>query len=289
MVPLVREVVLDADTPLAAFVKVARPPFAFLLESLVGGERWARYTFLGTEPREVWRYRGTAVERWTRDAAWERAGETDDPIGHLAQRMRELPAVAVPGLPRFTGGAVGYLGYDLVRTIERLPHPPPDPHNLPDAVMMIADTLVIIDNLFGRAIVVTTVEVPRSATPSRRLHLYEAAEARLDEIIGRLRARHDLAPLALPDAVAPVPTASSYPREAFERDVARILEYIRAGDTFQTVLSRRQEGWSRWMPCSCTAICGRSIRRRTCFTSHSRMLRWWAAPPRCWCGWREGR
>jgi len=100
MVPLVREVVLDADTPLAAFVKVARPPFAFLLESLVGGERWARYTFLGTEPREVWRYRGTAVERWTRDAAWKRAGETDDPIGHLAQRMRELPAVAVPGLPR---------------------------------------------------------------------------------------------------------------------------------------------------------------------------------------------
>ncbi|PYP71061.1 MAG: anthranilate synthase component I [Gemmatimonadetes bacterium] len=241
MVPLVREVVLDADTPLAAFVKVARPPFAFLLESLVGGERWARYTFLGTEPREVWRYRGTAVERWTRDAAWKRAGETDDPIGHLAQRMRELPAVAVPGLPRFTGGAVGYLGYDLVRTIERLPHAPPDPLNLPDAVMMIADTLVIIDNLFGRAIVVTTVEVPRSATPSGRLRLYEAAEARLDEIIGRLRARHDLAPLALPDAPAAVPTASSYPREAFERDVARILEYIRAGDTFQTVLSRRQE------------------------------------------------
>src|SRR5436309_4931258 len=91
MVPVLREVVLDGDTPLAAFVKVARPPFAFLLESLVGGERWARYTFLGTEPREVWRYRGRSVDRWTEAAAWERAGETDDPIGHLAQRMRELP------------------------------------------------------------------------------------------------------------------------------------------------------------------------------------------------------
>src|SRR5439155_1707286 len=111
---------------------------AFLLESLVGGERWARYTFLGTEPREAWRYRGRAVERWTRGDGWCPAGETDDPIGHLAQRLRALPAVPVPGLPRFTGGAVGYLGYDLVRTIERLPAPPPDTLGLPDAVLMIA-------------------------------------------------------------------------------------------------------------------------------------------------------
>src|SRR2546427_7294233 len=102
--PLMRQVVLDADTPLAAFAKVARPPFAFLLESLVGGERWARYTFLGTEPREVWRYRGRAIERWTRDTGWRGAGETDDPIGHLAQRMRALPPLPVPGLPRFTRG-----------------------------------------------------------------------------------------------------------------------------------------------------------------------------------------
>src|SRR6266705_6966321 len=84
IVPVIREVVTDADTPVAAFAKVARPPFAFLLESLVGGERWARYTFLGTEPREVWRYRERRVERWTRGGGWAAAGETDDPIGHLA-------------------------------------------------------------------------------------------------------------------------------------------------------------------------------------------------------------
>src|SRR6266851_4317806 len=92
MVPVLREVVLDGDTPLGAFVKVARPPFAFLLESVVGGERWARYTFLGTEPREVWRYRAAhrAVERWTKTTGWRAAGETEDPIGHLAQRMRAL-------------------------------------------------------------------------------------------------------------------------------------------------------------------------------------------------------
>src|SRR3989442_4625641 len=139
VVPLTREVVLDADTPLAAFAKVARPPFGFLLESLVGGERWARYTFLGTEPREVWRYRDRRVERWTRETAWRPAGETDDPIGHLARRLRELPGVDVPGLPRFTGGAVGYLGYDLVRTIERLPRPPAAYPTTPDPTVLTAD------------------------------------------------------------------------------------------------------------------------------------------------------
>ncbi len=244
MVPVLREVVLDGDTPLGAFVKVARPPFAFLLESVVGGERWARYTFLGTEPREVWRYRAAhrAVERWTKSAGWRAAGETEDPIGHLAQRMRALPAAApVPGLPRFTGGAVGYLGYDLVRTVERLPRPPADTLDLPDAVMMIADTLVILDNLFGRAIVVANVEVPPRAAPAERLRLYDAAEARLDDMVGRLGQRHDLAPLALRNGLPPVATESRYPRDAFERDVARVLEYVAAGDTFQTVLSRRQE------------------------------------------------
>src|SRR2546427_5168101 len=122
IVPVTREVVTDADTPVAAFAKIARPPFAFLLESLVGGERWARYTFLGTEPREAWRYRGTSVERWTPATRWEPAGETADPITHLAERMRSLPGASVPGLPRFIGGAGGLLGADLVRRIGRPSH-----------------------------------------------------------------------------------------------------------------------------------------------------------------------
>jgi len=245
IVPLVREVVLDTDAPVAVLAKVARPPFSFLLESLVGGERWARYTFLGTEPREAWRYRGRAVERWTRGDGWCPAGETDDPIGHLAQRLRALPAVPVPGLPRFTGGAVGYLGYDLVRTIERLPAPPPDTLGLPDAVLMIADSLVILDNLYGRAILVANAEVPPGAPGQERVRAFERAEARIEELSQRLGAPHGLAPLALRegegDGGPAVPTTTRYPREAFERDVRRILEYIKAGDTFQTVLSRRQE------------------------------------------------
>ena len=240
IVPVVREVVTDADTPVGAFAKIARPPFAFLLESLVGGERWARYTFLGTEPREAWRYRGTQVERWTPAAGWQRAGETPDPIAHLADRMRSLPAVPVPGLPRFTGGAVGYLGYDIVRSIERLPAAPADTLGVPDAVVMIADSLVILDNLFGRAIVVANVEVAKDATPALRLRLYDQAQERLETLIARLGTTHALAPLALDNNVRSLRPESRYPRAAFERDVSRILEYIAAGDVFQTVLSRRQ-------------------------------------------------
>src|SRR6267143_463200 len=241
IVPVIREVVTDADTPVAAFAKIARPPFAFLLESLVGGERWARYTFLGTEPREAWRYRGTHIDRWTPATGWAPAGETQEPIAHLADRMRALPSVAVPGLPRFTGGAVGYLGYDVVRSIERLPNAPPDTLGVPDAIVMIADSLVILDNVFGRAIVVANVEVPAGASPAQHLRLYDAAQERLDTLIGRLGATHQLAPLALDVAGSrALRPESAYPRAAFERDVAKIGDYIAAGDVFQAVLSRRQ-------------------------------------------------
>jgi len=241
IVPVVREVVLDADTPVAAFAKIARPPFAFLLESLVGGERWARYTFMGTEPREVWRYRGAQVERWTPATGWEDAGQSGDPIGHLATRLRALPTLQIPGLPRFTGGAVGYWGYDLVRSIERLPAPPPDTLGVPDAVLMIADSLVILDNLFGRAIVLANVEVPANSSAAQRVRLYDTAEERLDTLVARLGETHSLSPLSLEGGGAPLRTESRYPRAAFERDVSKIRDYVAAGDTFQTVLSRRQE------------------------------------------------
>src|SRR6266852_3964294 len=244
IVPVIREVVTDADTPVAAFAKIARPPFAFLLESLVGGERWARYTFLGTEPREAWRYRGQRVDRWTPASGWEQAGQTTDPVSHLADRLRALPSVALPGLPRFMGGAVGYLGYDVVRSIERLPAGPTDTLGVPDAVVMIADSLVILDNVFGRAIVVANVEVPAKASAAQRLRLYDAAQERLDTLIARLSDTHHLAPLAF-DADrkslrSPSPPESSYTRAAFARDVTKIREYIAAGDVFQAVLSRRQ-------------------------------------------------
>jgi anthranilate synthase component 1 len=239
-IPLSRELVLDGDTGVAVYAKIARPPFGFLLESVQGGERWARYTFMGTEPREAWRCTGRRMEKWTPAAGWTASGESDDPIGYLAGRLRSFTPVEVPGLPRFTGGAVGYLGYDLVRTVERLPSPPPDTLGLPDAIMLFADTVVILDNLYGRASLVTSVEVPSGTSHSERMRRLDAADEKLDELAARLATPSPLAPLPLPAETSPAATDSAYSRADYEQGVKRIREYIAAGDTFQTVLARRQ-------------------------------------------------
>jgi anthranilate synthase component 1 len=243
MVPVTREVVLDGDTPVTAFAKLHRGSYGFLLESLEGGERWARYTFLSTDPREVYRYRGRECTRWTPETGARVVATDVAPLDHLAQTMRRYPPVEVPGLPRFTGGAVGYLGYDIVRTLESLPHAPPDDRELPDAILMVADTLLVLDRLFNRATVIASVEVELAAArdPARLRRLYETAEARIDDWLGRLAQPTTVRPLEIgppPPGTLP-PTRSPYDDLQFQNDVRRILEYIAAGDTFQTVLSRR--------------------------------------------------
>jgi anthranilate synthase component I len=241
MVPVTREVVMDGDTPVTAFAKLHRGPYGFLLESLEGGERWARYTFLATDPREVFRYRGRECCRWTPGADWQ-VVETDvAPLEHLGRLLRKHPPIVVPGLPRFTGGAVGYLGYDIVRTIEDLPDAPADDRDLPDAVMMVADTLLVLDNLYNRATVIANVEVPPDAEEGELARLFASAEARIQDWLGRLGAPATLRPLALEPNPPLPPTKSAYADERFQDDVRRIKEYIAAGDTFQTVLSRRLE------------------------------------------------
>jgi anthranilate synthase component 1 len=239
MVPVIRQVVLDGDTPVTAFAKLHRGPYGFLLESLEGGERWARYTFLATDPREVYRYRGRECSRWTKDTGWT-VVETDiAPLDHLGRTMRRHPPVEVAGLPRFTGGAVGYLGYDIVRTIESLPDAPPDDRDLPDAMLMVTDTLLVLDNLFNRATVIANVEVPAGTGTKDLRRLFDDAETRIDCWLQRLAAPTTSPPLEI-DPLPALPTPSGpYPDGRFQDDVRRIKEYIGAGDTFQTVLSRR--------------------------------------------------
>ncbi len=240
MVPVTREVVLDGDTAVTAFRKLHRGPYGFLLESLEGGERWARYTFLATDPREVLRYRGRECHRWTPDGGWAPLALDVAPLDHLAGVMRRYQPVPVPGLPRFTGGAVGYLGYDVVRSLERLPAPPPDDRGLPDAVMMVVDTLLVLDNVYNRATVIACAEVPPGADEATLRRLHDAAEARIDVWLARLEAPGPVRPLTIEPAPLPAVT-TPYPRERFVADVGRIKGYIAAGDTFQTVLSRRMD------------------------------------------------
>jgi anthranilate synthase component I len=239
MVPVTRQVVLDGDTPVTAFAKLHRGRYGFLLESLEGGERWARYTFLATEPREVLRYRGRECSRWTSASGWKILEPDIAPLEHLGRVMRRHPPVEVPGLPRFTGGAVGYLGYDIVRSIESLPDAPPDDRELPDAMLMVVDTLLVLDNLFNRATVIATVEVPSEAGEADLRRLFDDAVNRIDRWLERLAAPATCPPLQI-ESLPDLPSAlGPYSDGNFQAGVSRIREYIAAGDTFQTVLSRR--------------------------------------------------
>jgi anthranilate synthase component 1 len=153
--------------------------------------------------------------------------------------MRRYAPVEVPGLPRFTGGAVGYLGYDIVRTIESLPDAPPDDRDLPDALLMVADTLLVLDNLYNRATVIANVEVTAGTSEAELRRLFAVAEARIDDWLARLAVPGTMQPLPMDLSVERPATTSPYADERFKADVRAIKEYIAAGDTFQTVLSRR--------------------------------------------------
>ena len=160
LVPVWRDCLLDAETPVSAFAKLRRGPFAFLLESApAGGETWARYTFLGTEPRSAWRLRDGIVEDWTPDRGWHGSRRPADPLEDLRALVAEHEPVEVPELGAFWSGAVGYFGYDVVRLIERLPNAPPRTLDVPDALFVFTRALVIIDNLRAQARVVVGVPV----------------------------------------------------------------------------------------------------------------------------------
>ena len=245
LVPVSREFPFDTDTAVSAFYKLARPPFGFLLESVVGGETWARYTILGTEPRAAWRLYGRRIETWTPETGWRDQGESDDPLGAFDRMLQAHRPAEIPGLPRFWGGAVGYFGYDVVRLVEHLPDAPPDDRGLPDAVFMLTGTVLVIDNLFNRARAVVAVQthgVSEDGVSQVSLdERYQSAISELDRLIQRLRDEKGPAPLDLADPGGEVddPFESTSTRPAFEDGVRRIQEYIRAGDAFQVVLSQR--------------------------------------------------
>jgi len=240
LVPLAAEFLFDADTAVTAYAKLRREPFGFLLESVVGGETWARYTFLGTAPRSAWRIEpgGRAVREWAPGAGWNEPRPSADPLGELDTRLRAQRLAHVPGLPRFVGGAVGYLGYDVVRLIERLPDPPPDPLGFPWAVLLFTDIVLAIDNLYGTAMAIATVETA-GADDTELGRRYDEAAARIDALVATLARTPAPAPLTLAATATEPAFQSSYARADYERDVQRIRDYIFAGDAFQVVLSQR--------------------------------------------------
>ncbi len=241
-----REVLADAETPVSAYAKLGRGPYSFLLESVVGGDKWAAYSFVGVRPRAVVRARGGTVEVLTPGGGELRVAErvqAREPLRFLDDYLAKLAPVVPPGLPRFFGGAVGWLGYDIARTFERLPSLKPDDLGLPELCFAITDTVVIFDNLRGTVKVVAAADLGGSAGDPGRA--YDDACARIEDIVERLArpapALRALDPTPAPPAASASPPRATVTREAYEAGVRRIQEYVLAGDAFQVVYSQRFE------------------------------------------------
>ncbi len=254
LIPVYREILADGDTPVSAYAKLGRRDYSFLLESVVGGEKWAAYSFIGVDPRAVirWSVGGRVEVTWHgENGAEDKKAEwpTNDICAALGEILSEFRPVHVPGLPRFWGGAVGWLGYDVVRALEKLPGGKPDLLGIPDVCLVLTDTIVIFDNLRQTLKLVAAPFVPR---PDRADEAYDAALRRIDALAARL-ARSDVRLRAIqpppPDEDGSARLrwgGLAMPRSLFGKleflaAVKRGKEYIHAGDAFQVVLSQRLE------------------------------------------------
>jgi anthranilate synthase component 1 len=233
IVPVWREVLADAVTPVAAWLRLSGGlPNGFLLESVEGGERWARYSFLGGDSFATVKAIG---DRLMVEGAPPVQPETGEPVFHYLKRLAaECRAPSIEGLPPLHGGAVGFLGYDCVRQLEHLPDAPPDDLGLPDLGLMLTGTLVVFDHLLQRAFVITNVVSGGDPDDA-----YDEAARRCDETVERLAEPVAVPPLD-PDLAAPLPPYEvSVSDEDYARWVELSIEHIRAGDVFQVVPSRR--------------------------------------------------
>lgn len=222
LIPICREITADLETPVSAYLKVARPPYSFLLESVEGGERVARYSFIGTEPQSV-----------IKTGATQQYGKID-PLNPIERELAQFKLIDVPNLQRFNGGAVGYLSYEAVNYFETLPTPDEDALGLPESVFMIATTFMVFDHLRHKISVVSHAHIDGDIELG-----YSDAVDRIDEIVRRLQSPLTLPP---PDRSATsqrLATTSSVSPEEFGDMVNQVKEYIIAGDVIQTVVSQR--------------------------------------------------
>ncbi len=236
LIPVYREIMADMDTPVSAFRKIDDGRYSFLLESIEGGEKWARYSFLGAAPSVVIRSSAASVEI-LKDGELLETISSDDPLETVRNYLARFTPVEIDGLPRFFGGAVGYLGYDMVRFFEDLPSSKPTLIDAHDCCFLITDTLLIFDNVRQKIKVVANALLEGSLPEDA----YDDAIARIDALIARLKSPLPPA-LSTATPAKPVSFVSNLTREEFENAVGKAKEYIRAGDIIQVVLSQRLSG-----------------------------------------------
>jgi anthranilate synthase component 1 len=234
-IPVYRELLGDSLTPVTAFAAIAEEsPHAFLLESVVGGEKIARYSFLAAHPRKTFEATRDRVSIEGPSDHW--AGSCPDPLSKLTEMLTSYRAVHLPELPRFVGGAVGYAGYDMVRYYEPLPNAPKDDRRLPDLLFGIYDTMVVFDHVRKTILVIAQAHVDLDGVPGG----YAKACERVDAMVRRLTQARPMRVVQINHGGDPkLSFTSNFEPADFMKAVEACKEYIRAGDIFQVVLSQR--------------------------------------------------
>jgi len=233
LIPVYKEILADTYTPVTAFLKLGGTP-SFLLESVEGGEKWARYSFLGARPAKIIKGRGNTVEVIEGNRA-QQVFETDNPMALIKKEISAFRPVEAKGLPRFFGGLVGYIGYDMVKFFEPVKQREKKGLGLPDFFFMLTDTMLIFDSFEQKIKIVSNAHINTKNVDE----IYREAQEKINEIISRLRT-----PLVTADSVhldSSGEVVSNMPKEEFLKGVEKSKEYVMSGDIVQAVLSQRFE------------------------------------------------
>ncbi len=237
LIPVYKEILADLDTPVSAYMKIGGEPYSFLLESVEGGDKWARYCFLGCGPSTIIETKGSTVIVRNNGVEEKKNVDGTIPLSVLKEILSQYKPVDTPGLPRFSGGAVGFISYDMVRFFENLPDETEDDLDIPDSIFIITDTLLIFDNVNQTIKIVSNAQ-----TEGRDLaEVYQETTAQIDALEKKLRqpAPH----MATGDSTSSVDEdpriESNFAKEQFKEAVLKAKRYIHEGDAIQVVLSQR--------------------------------------------------
>ncbi|MBI5049174.1 MAG: anthranilate synthase component I [Deltaproteobacteria bacterium] len=240
LIPVYREIMADMETPVSAFKSIDSGGAVFLLESVEGGEKWGRYSLLGIEPKVIFKCKGEDIEIIEDRKRSKRKG---DPISVLKEILSRYKPVVTDELPRFYGGAVGYIGYDMVRFFENLPDMALSDIDISDAFFMITDTVLIFDNLEHKIKIIANAVI-KDKDGDKPADVYKKTVKKIDALVKRLiegQGSRVKGQGNITESSSSLDVVSNCTKEKFIKGVLKAKEYIKAGDIIQVVLSQRFE------------------------------------------------
>ena len=234
LIPVYKEILADLDTPVSAYMKIGDGDYSFLLESVEGGEKWARYCFLGCDPAVVVSSKGRNITIDENGKRQESKIESGTPLSAIKKILGRYNPVDVPGLPRFSGGAVGFISYDMVRFFEDLPEDTADDLNVPDSQFIITDTMLVFDNISQTIKMVSNAFIESDDLDK----VYEQTIKKIGLLEEKLKTPLKISTQANEEVVQPK-FESNFEKEKFKGAVDKVKQYILEGDAIQVVLSQR--------------------------------------------------